>query len=100
MNFSQNAKFALVIAEEPPLSPDPSERNWGNFMDNVPNKGPLSQGNELIHNNVWLIPLSTGLPFLGKLTGLATVWKIPLRVLFLEEKPDWILYPPDSAKKV
>jgi hypothetical protein len=48
-----------------------------------------------IGESSWQIPADTGLPFLADLLR----WKgvgVSLRILFLEEEPEWIVYPPSA----
>jgi hypothetical protein len=43
-----------------------------------------------IAENIWLIPLHTGLPFLGELAAAAKVHHIPCKLLLFEDVPEWI----------
>ena len=56
----------------------------------------LPEGTQKIHENVWLLPLANGLPFLAKLIDWGNSYSIPIRILFLAELPIWIKYPPDA----
>jgi len=99
MNPFPNVKFALVVAEMPkyPSATDP-ERTWHSFLTNVRNIAAPHKETTTIHDNIWLIPLSTEMTFLIKLIGLANDWNIPQRILFLNDEPDWIRYPKVSDK--
>jgi hypothetical protein len=100
MNPSQNAKYALVMAEnKEPIVATNQNGEWIRFLSTIANKRESDQPLERIHGSVWLIPLSTGMPFLAVLFSEARAGSIPLRILFLDEKPDWIKYPPDVAAK-
>ncbi len=101
MNPIPNVKFAFVIAEAPkyPSATEP-ERTWQSFLTNVRNIQAPHEKTTTIHDNVWLIPLSTEMTFLTTLFGLANDWNIPLRILFLNDEPDWIRYPKPASKPV
>jgi hypothetical protein len=49
---------------------------------------------------VWLIPVDTGLPFLGRLVQRAANDGIAIRVLFLAEEPNWLEYLPATKGTV
>ncbi len=90
-----NAKFALVIAGS--LSHQyggPDEGQWRSFLASIQKNVPPDEGTLRIRENVWQIPLDTGMPFLSKLFDWASGMRIPMHILFLDEKPDWIQYPP------
>jgi hypothetical protein len=70
--------------------------SWQDFVTNIRNNTSPPSKTITIHENVWLIPLANGLPFLGDLVRRAESCQIPMRVLFLEEEPTWIKYPPDA----
>ena len=91
-------KFALVIAEQPEfatLTPDP-EQLWAKFLSSIQRMPKPFPNTETIHENVWLIPLTTELPLLNKLVEWAASFHIRLYIQFLDEKPEWIKYPPDE----
>jgi hypothetical protein len=61
--FSKNAKFALVIAEPPKSSAiDQPERIWKEFLYNFRSHIRPTEEIQVIHENVWLIPLDSGNP--------------------------------------
>jgi len=106
METPKNARFAFVIAE-PPKTYSGTQQSpllqWQNFQTSIKTNLPPSEETLKIHDNVWLIPLKSGMPFLTKLFDWAYQMRIPLHILFLNEKPDWIEYPPDEptdAKRV
>jgi hypothetical protein len=92
--FSHNAKFALAIAEKPIRGTvqDP-DKIWKEFLGNYRSHIRPTEDIQMIHENVWLIPLDTGMPFVGRLLDWTNMAGIPLRILFLDEEPDWIQYP-------
>jgi hypothetical protein len=97
MNVSRNAKFALVIAEAKKNEHGESDAgSWSEFLSNVPRRARPSPETQTIHDNVWLIPMNTGIPFLVRLFDLSNGSGILLRILFLDAEPDWIQYPPDT----
>jgi len=91
-----NVKFALLVASKPPYNPmtNPQELAYIDFLNNMPRIEQPPPDTEKIHDNVWLIPLSTGMPFLSSLCVYAKAWNVPHRILFLDEKPEWIKWPP------
>jgi len=96
------AKFAFVIAEKKGYiagSEHESTRQWQDFLGNVQRISFPPAGMQKIHENVWLIPLSNGLPFVTKLIDWGASFGVSIRILFLEEAPDWIKYPPDAEAK-
>ena len=96
VNVSNNAKFALVIAEARKNEhPESDAASWNQFVAQVPKKARPSPETQTIHDNVWLIPMDTGIPFLVRLFDLSNGSNIHLRILFLDAEPDWIQYPPD-----
>jgi hypothetical protein len=96
VNVSKNAKFALVIAEARKNERHESDAaSWSEFLAKVPKLARPNQEAQTIHDNVWLIPMDTGIPFLVRLFDLANSSGIHLRILFLDAEPDWIQYPPD-----
>ena len=96
MNVSKNAKFALVIAEARRNNNQETDAaSWNEFVAKVPRHARPSQETHRIHDNVWLIPMDTGIPFLVRLFDLSNGANIQLRILFLDAEPDWIQYPPD-----
>jgi hypothetical protein len=97
-----NVKFALVIAERPKYDAktNPHEFAWADFLTNMPKNAKPTPDTETIDDNVWLIPLSTGMLFLNQLVGLANDRHIRLRILFLDEVPGWIKVPPNAQKAV
>jgi hypothetical protein len=96
-NLVTDAKYALVIAERKEfrsaLGTEPT-RQWLDFLGNVQRTADSPSGTQKIHENVWLLPLATGLPFLGKLVDWSGSFEVSIRILFLEEVPNWIEYPP------
>lgn len=98
-NLVTDAKFALVIAERLKYRPSTGNdhlKNWSNFEGNIKQNVLQPEGTQTIHDNIWLIPLSNGLPFLAELLRWGGSYSIPIRILFLAEAPEWIKYPPDA----
>jgi hypothetical protein len=99
-NLVTDAKFALVVAERGKEKAGISvQANWQDFLSNVKGKCYPPEGNTTIHENVWLIPLATGLPFLAELIDWGKSYSVAIRILFLAEAPTWIKYPPDAEAK-
>ena len=102
MNACENAEFALVIAEPEQYGfgsgPDPT-RKWQEFLANIQNHIPPSVKVLRIHENVWQIPLNTEMRTLTQLFDWSHNAGIRLRILFLDEEPDWIEYPPVEKPK-
>jgi hypothetical protein len=104
-NLVTDAKFAFVVAEgKPPLVAsrfDDAPTKWQFFVANTQKLDPPPAGTQKIHENIWLIPLSIGLPFLTELIECSRGQSVTLRILFLAESPEWITYPikyPPDAK--
>jgi hypothetical protein len=98
-NQLNTAKFALVIAEYSKNIHDaPDTLKWQEFLGTATLPFPTTEHSARIHENIWLIPLHSEMPFLSALFLRAHEKGIPLRVLFLDEPPDWIKYPPDAQK--
>src|SRR4051812_22598280 len=64
------------------------------FLANVETHLKPTAGIERFHENVWQIPLDSGMQFLTGLFHWAEAGKIQMRVLFVEEPPEWIGVPP------
>jgi hypothetical protein len=98
-NLVTDAKFAFVIAERKEYKVGGGNehiRQWTDFLGNVKMYSTPPEGTQKIHENVWLIPLSSGLPFLSQLIDWGGSSGVSIRILFLEEAPNWIKYPPDA----
>jgi hypothetical protein len=95
--FSHNAKFALVIAEAADTPGGREARqNWQDFLATLNRYGWPLEHTKRIHDNTWLIPLDREMHFLGRLLDNGRSGKTLLRILFLDEEPDWIEYPPPT----
>jgi hypothetical protein len=76
--------YILIVVEKP------TEKNsidWTNFREAI--KTSISERNkpdERLAENIWLIPLNTGLPFLGQLAS-ASLPKLPCKVLHFVDVP-------------
>jgi hypothetical protein len=91
-----NSKFALLIAEKPqPAVGIVPETKWKEFLGSIQGKLPTVEGIQNYHDNVWLIPLKNGMPFLTHLYDWSHSLQIPTRILFLEDAPEWIKDPPE-----
>jgi hypothetical protein len=100
-NLLTDAKFALVIAERQKYVQGMGvsvQANWQQFSESVRNNAQPPEGTETIHDNYWLIPLATGLPFLATLIRLGDSYSVPIHILFVEESPVWIKYPPNEKQ--
>jgi hypothetical protein len=94
MDINQNAKFAFVIAEGTDLAVPEKLRQMLEYNARLEQATRLLEETITIHNNVWLIPLPDGLPFLGEMMKLANSSGVRLRILFVQSEPDWMKYPP------
>ena len=94
---AQFPKFAILICE--PAKHDNGYANtdkWKQFLGNTL-QGLLRNGNiERIHENVWLMQLETELLPLLEILQWCKEASMPVRVLFLEESPVWLKFPPDA----
>ena len=95
--FSKNAKYALVIGASKASYGHDKRTEWQEFLTTLQNNARTIGETITIHDNVWLIPLDTGMRFLSALVAsVGNNDKVLLRILFLDEEPDWIQYPPDA----
>jgi hypothetical protein len=77
----------LIVVEKPT---DKNSIDWANFCKNISTS--ISEHNkpdERLAENIWLIPLNTGLPFLGQLASAAQP-KLPCKFLHFVDLPEWI----------
>jgi len=99
MNVSQNAKFAIVIANAPKYATVGVERQtWNSFLESLPQIETPIPGVERPTENLWQIDLQNGLLGLSKIIAESANHQIPIRLLFLDDAPDWILFPPPAEK--
>lgn len=99
----QQPQYALVIVDRPPVDIShpgyeiKKHHRWKDF-DELRTEASVKQiaGAKMLAENVWLIPLHDGLPFLGRLTDAALRKEIPVRILFLPHEPEWTIYPPTA----
>jgi len=93
MNGFPNAKYAIVIGEAQSSQNYDRRRRWQEFAASVEHNAQSSADTKTIHDNVWLIPLATNMRFLGQLLEWGRMSGIVLRILFVDEEPDWVVYP-------
>jgi len=92
-----NAKFSLLIAEtHRPDATRALSNAWQNLQLNWKSALPKDEEKSRLTENVWLIQLDNGLPVLAGLVQAMKDYSIPVRVLFFEDEPTWIKYPPDA----
>jgi len=78
---------------------DAAADNWTEFQKNLSNAIlwrvlPNKETGETKHRlseNVWMIPLNTGLPIAGELIQAAKHFRIECRFLILPDSPAWVL---------
>ena len=92
MNEQNDEKVALLIIESPKASA--SDRNWATTAANLQSKAQQAKDIQEIAENVWQIPLHSGLLILSQMIELAHKGDLKVRVLFFEEPPNWSVYPP------
>jgi hypothetical protein len=92
-----NAKFALIIAAplKSPTAIEPT-RYYNTFLNNIRLHTPPLKGIESLSDNAWQIDLRNGLDTFQTIIHEAKGWLVSLRVLFVEDAPDWIKYPADA----
>lgn len=88
-------KYALIIADVPKFDlakfPEEQHKNVAQFeynISHVPTKD--TEIAERLGLGVYLIPLGKTLPVLTDVLYNAKRLNIPLRVLFLDQKPEWV----------
>lgn len=90
-------KYALLMLD-PPKQASPLEdaeiNKWWSLVHSLTSTKTKTDGVEYIQTGIWTIPLQSDLPFLSKCIHLTIDAVFPYRVLFLEEKPEWIVSPP------
>jgi len=93
------AKIALLIAEMPKTKLTHPSRGgrkqvdpWQKFLNEV-NLISKDEGTKQIHQNFWEIDLQTGMRTLCELFLAGDRLGIPMRVLFVREAPEWLIYP-------
>jgi hypothetical protein len=96
-------KFALLLADWPMhLLPNPGlDAEWQALQKRVQgvleSKPPIAPGIKEIHAGAWLIPVDGGLRALNAMCqavdGQEEQMSWGYRVLFFEEKPEWIKSP-------
>jgi hypothetical protein len=91
---------AIVFAEMPDNQHGTvTTASWNKFVSSLEGTQLTSKNALQLHQNLWQINLRTDMIALAKLVLRAEEAGIRLRVLFLEETPDWTEYPPaDEAK--
>lgn len=99
-----NAKFALLIAEIPKK---PTIRlaktggaeidSWQQFLKTSKEISAQAKTIQQLHCNIWQCDLKTELIALCKIILAADTLGVPMRVLFLEESPDWLQYAEHDA---
>lgn len=92
MNVHQNAKFVLVIADYPEKLGDIASSKWEIFLTTANKNKSTDVETRKILKNVWQIDLKTEMNVLIYVMNLAKMNSIPLRILFLDDAPDWIHY--------
>jgi hypothetical protein len=92
-----NAHYALLIAETHRKNATRvTSDSWKTLALNWQQALSPTEEKYRLTENVWLICLDDGLPVLADLVQAMKQFGVPLRVLFLEEVPAWIQYPPDA----
>lgn len=94
--FSKNANYALVVGETTASYGPDKRKQWEEFLANVRQNVRPAKNTTMIHDNIWLIHLATDMLFLSELFQWSRNQNIRLHILFLDDEPDWIKYPPDA----
>ena len=99
MKTETHEKYALCIipVPNPDLPGSVTKDTLNSFWQNVQTPELKKGGTLQLTENVWQIPLGSKLTSLGTLTHAAGVSGMPIRVLFLEETPNWIKSPQDAT---
>ena len=85
---------ALVVVTKPGINDSVEMQKWHAFSKHQNERAaPALKGKEL-GENVWLIPLSNGLPSLTSLLQDAQSNGFAYKVLFLSEEPTWSKFTP------
>jgi hypothetical protein len=79
--------YILFVVEE---AREETSESWINFRKDISDSiSERNKPDERLAENIWLIPLNTGLPFLGQLV-LAAQLKLKCKFLHFADKPQWI----------
>ncbi|MGA3267083.1 MAG: hypothetical protein ABSE16_09695 [Verrucomicrobiota bacterium] len=98
-----NPHILIVLTKPKPTAPKEQLDGWKNFESNVNNSALWPQSDTEKNNgpekrlaeNVWLIPLQDGMPFLGKLVAAANSFSVPCKMMLFEDSPPWIVSEPE-----
>lgn len=80
----------LLIIEMPDRSHPDKEKAWSDMKKVVSGIATNNEGIERLSENVLMIPLQSALSAFGTLIHVAQAQQLSYRVLFLDQKPEWI----------
>jgi hypothetical protein len=66
-----------------------AKRGWESLSKRLRGKAKEAKGIQMLAENVYLIPLDNGLPFLAESIQGAAEKKVPYRVRFFDDDPQW-----------
>ena len=85
---------ALVVVTKPGVNDHAAMQQWHAFSNNQNERAAPALKGKMLGENVWLIPLSNGLPTLTSLLQDAQSNGFAYKVLFLSEEPTWSKFTP------
>ena len=90
-------KTAILILGQPPRAEtDEQQQLLSAIADEREKRAQQSKGIEQLHGTSWQIDVQSELSFLCWCIATAHDHKIPCRVAFLDEPPDWIKLTPKA----
>ena len=94
-----NAKFALLIAETHRAdAKHETSTGWRSLLAGWYSVLPKDEEKHRLTENIWQIPLDSGLPIHARLIQACNDYNVPIRVLFFDEEPEWRKHPAEIAK--
>ena len=88
-----SAILFILMPNGEPVSDAQQQQRLARDTENAKAKHP---GIEVLGENCWLIPLSSGASALAAFVNAANTHRLDHRILFFEKAPDWV-QPPKSA---
>jgi len=86
-----SAHSALVILEKSNRT-DVSQEEWLKFLGAAREASTKNKEVQILAENVWRIPLKSGMATLCELVENVRAAHFSSRVLFLENDPEWVLW--------
>lgn len=82
--------YSLLVIEKPDLSDPDKEKAWTDLKKALSGISTKYESVEKLSENVLMIPMQSALPAFGTLIHVTQESQLSYRVLFLDQKPEWI----------